>query len=232
MIAIAVENPDIKKPVQAGRLKAVTGNLFRTASAVFFTLSLAGCDSLAPGPVIVAGAAGITENRGTPKTDARATDIYRLKPGDEIEVFVFDNPDLSKTAVVSPDGRLHYPLAGTIEARGRKVNDVRDILRSRFANTIVGPQVTVSLKTIKPYRIFVTGEVVQPGTFDLVDPVTVIQAISLAGGFTAFADRRRVLVYNPGYSGGERRLFDYDRFLSDPLSQDVVLVPGDTIIVH
>lgn len=158
--------------------------------------------------------------------------IYRLQAGDTVSVFVFDNPELSRTAVVAPDGRLSYPLAGTFTARGRTVDDVRRVLAERFSESIVSPQVTVSLVSVGSQRVFVTGEVVRPGAVDIVEPVTLVQAIALSGGLTAFARRDRILVYNPRHPGGARRIFDYDRFVTDAAAQDVVLLPGDTIIVE
>ena len=210
----------------------MASNLFGIGSLPFLVaaLALTGCETLDfPRETVIAAAPAPQVGPGRA---SQTGGTYRLKPGDAVSVFIFDNPDISQGAVVGPDGRLSYPLAGSIQAEGKTLNEVGAILTSRFSETIVAPQVTVSLSEIKPYRIFVSGEVVQPGAFELQDPITLVQAVSLAGGFTAFADRSRVLLYNPRSKGGARRVFDYDRFLADPLGEDAFLQPGDTIIVH
>lgn len=191
--------------------------------------AVAGCTLFEPAAQVAGPAVPVVRDAG-PTVPAKGT--YRLQPGDTISVFVFDNSELSQNAVIAPDGRLNYPLAGTIQARGQTLNAIESILTQRFSKNIVSPQVSVSLVSMAPYRIFVTGEVIQPGAFDLSEPVTLVQALTLAGGFTAFAERSRILVYNPARRGNARRVFDYDRFISDPQAQDILLWPGDTIIVE
>lgn len=191
--------------------------------------AVAGCTLFEPAGQVAGPAVPVVRDAG-PTVPAKGT--YRLQPGDTISVFVFDNSELSQNAVIAPDGRLNYPLAGTIQARGQTLNAIESILTQRFSKNIVSPQVSVSLVSMAPYRIFVTGEVIQPGAFDLAEPVTLVQALTLAGGFTAFAERSRILVYNPARRGNARRVFDYDRFISDPQAQDILLWPGDTIIVE
>lgn len=191
--------------------------------------AVAGCTLFEPAAQVAGPAVPVVRDAG-PTVPAKGT--YRLQPGDTISVFVFDNSELSQNAVIAPDGRLNYPLAGTIQARGQTLNAIESILTQRFSKNIVSPQVSVSLVSMAPYRVFVTGEVIQPGAFDLAEPVTLVQALTLAGGFTAFAERSRILVYNPARRGNARRVFDYDRFISDPQAQDILLWPGDTIIVE
>lgn len=208
-------------------------NLQHALRLVLVTVSLlllAACEELSPidppagTPVAVSGNPNVAT---VPPQGA-----YRLQPGDAVSVFVFDNPDLSREVVVAPDGRLSYPLAGSFRAEGRTVEQIRGILVSRFSDNIVAPQVTVSLVGIGVSTIYVNGEVVQPGAFDLVTPITLVQAIARAGGFTAFAKRDRILIYNPERAGGARRIFNYDQFVTDPQGRDLLLRPGDTIIVQ
>jgi len=157
---------------------------------------------------------------------------YVLQPGDVVNVVVIDNPDLSKSAVVGPDGKIRYPLVGDVTARGRTLRQLESSLLAGLSKTIVAAQVSVSLGELRSYRIFVDGEVVDPGEFLTDGPVSVVQAISLAGGFTAFASRSNVIIYNPLRDNGQRIVFNYDLFLRSKNQPDLFLLPGDTVIVR
>ncbi len=193
-------------------------------------LTLGACDlieqPIEPGGTLIADS--VSQSRSA---TVRPQGTYRLRPGDTISVFVFDNPDLSQEVSVAPDGRVSYPLAGSFRAQGKTLDETRRILASRFSSNIVAPQVSVSLRSATSYTVFVNGEVLQPGAFDLQGPTTLVQAITRAGGFTAFAKRDAILIYNPASSTGERRIFNYDQFVSDPRQKDILLKPGDTVIV-
>jgi len=156
----------------------------------------------------------------------------RLRPGDVINVFVFDNPDLSHSVTIGPDGKFRYPLIGEVSANGRTLREMEQTLTERLGQNILLPQVSVSLSDLRSYRIYVNGEVLRPGMFELDGPVTVVQALTMAGGFTAFASRDNIIVYNPMKGSGTRRDFNYDQFLNTPGAQDIVVQPGDTIIVR
>lgn len=203
--------------------------VLRRLLAILAVSVLSACSVVETAPLPIASDSATSVSRGAPAVSPQQ--IYRLRPGDVVDIFVFDNPDLSQRVAVAPDGRLNYPLAGSIPAQGRTLDQIASILSSRFSNSIVSPQVTVSLVTVGPYRIFVNGEVAQPGAFDLEDPITLVQAITLSGGFTAFASRRSIMIYNPTRRGGARWYFNYDAFLRNPQAQDIVLNSGDTIIV-
>ncbi|WP_425040542.1 polysaccharide biosynthesis/export family protein [Primorskyibacter sp. S187A] len=157
---------------------------------------------------------------------------YRVKPGDTLFVYVFDNPDLVQTVIVGPDGRFNYPLVGTVKAEGMTLNAIDSVLTRRLSQNILQPEVTVTLNEVASRRVFVTGEVISPGVFDVSEPVSVVQAISMAGGFTAFANRSQIIVYNPSRGADSRRSFDYEAFLRNPSGRDFALRPGDTVIVE
>lgn len=157
---------------------------------------------------------------------------YQVRIGDELAVFVVDNQDLSRSVPVGPDGTFRYPLAGRIHAAGRSTHSIESVLTARLSNTIIDPQVSVTLTNLQPYSVFVDGEVTQPGEFQISEPTTLVQAIALAGGFTAFADPRQVILYNPTRAGGRRLVFDYEAFLTNPNARDIFVMSGDTMIVR
>lgn len=162
---------------------------------------------------------------------ASSLETYRLRAGDVLRVSVWNNTELSREVTVGPDGTFQYPFAGEIEAAGRTLPELERTLSERLAAQVVSPQVSVSLAELRSYRIYVTGQVTRPGAFDLDGPVSVVQAIAMAGGFTPFASHSDILLYNP-VRDSERRRFDYTRFLAEPAAEDALLAPGDTLIVR
>lgn len=215
------------------------GQLNKTAGLfVFLFLGLTGCAAVSPGVGDVAGTGSV--DRGRPAIGGAAdaqppiqpTATYRVKPGDTLFVHVFDNPDLSQNVIVGPDGRIFYPLAGGLKVKGLSLDTIDRLLTARLASSLLQPEVTVKLAELGRERVFVTGEVISPGVFDVTGQISVVQAISMAGGFTAFADRSNVIVYNPVRARNARRVFDYEAFLADPAAYDFALRPGDTVIVR
>ncbi len=159
-------------------------------------------------------------------------EAYRLRPGDVVAISVWNNPELSRSVPIAPDGQLQFPFVGEVDAAGRTLTDIERAVTAGLAEQLVSPQVSVALEQLRSYRIYVTGQVTRPGAFDLDGPVSAVQAIAMAGGLTPFASRTDILLYNPGRDGERRRVFDYDRFLADPAAADVVMSPGDTLIVR
>lgn len=157
---------------------------------------------------------------------------YVLQPGDVVRVFVFESPDLSQSAVVGPDGNIRYPLVGEVRASGRTLRQLESSLTAGLSRNFVSPQVSVTLTDLQSYQFFVNGEVLSPGQFRTDGPISVVQAIALAGGLTAFASRDDIIIYNPTRDGGQRIVFNYDLFLKTRNQPDLFLLPGDTIIVR
>lgn len=158
---------------------------------------------------------------------------FRLGPGDVLSIFVWQWPDLSRSAPISPDGRLSYPLIGYVNAAGMTLDQLTGTIEMRLREHVREPQLTVTLDEVHSYRIFVTGEVIRPGMFELPGSTTVVQAIAMAGGFTPFASRDDVMVHGGTVDAPRRIEFDYDAFIDgDSNVNDIVLRPGDTVIVR
>ena len=157
---------------------------------------------------------------------------YGLQPGDVVRISVWREPELDQVALVRPDGRISFPLAGDVAAEGRTIEDVSFELAERLAVYIPSPEVTVSLQQSEGNRIYVTGRVNEPGVFLPNRPVTVMQALSLAGGLTPFANRAKIRVLRLE-DGTQRSIpFNYKEVLQGKsLEQNIMLQPGDTVIV-
>lgn len=161
--------------------------------------------------------------------------LDRLGPGDSIQVIVWRLPELSQRVVVSPTGKIQYPLAGEIQAAGLTPPELSAKLATALRRHMFQeeePEVTVSLEALNSYRIYVMGEVMSPGELAPGSAITLIQALAMAGGFTAYAKRKDILVYNRK-ADREPIRFDYKAFLAGAEeSEDPLLLPGDTVIVR
>lgn len=157
---------------------------------------------------------------------------FVLGPRDEVEVFVWQHADLSRTAVVSPAGLLSYPLVGTIKVSGLSGDAVAAKIHEGLAKYIVDPQVTVTVKSVRSQKIFVLGEVSRPGVFPLDGPVRAVEAIALAGGFTQDATTKSVLLIRGDLGQPELYTLALDRtlFRGAP-GENVRLQPGDILYV-
>jgi polysaccharide export outer membrane protein len=157
---------------------------------------------------------------------------FVLGPRDEVEVFVWQHADLSRTAVVSPGGLLSYPLVGTIKASGLSGEALATQIHESLARYIVDPQVTVTVKSVRSQKVFVLGEVNRPGVFPLDGPVRAVEAIALAGGFTQDAETKSVLLIRGNLSQPELYTLALDRTLFQGApGENVRLQPGDVVYV-
>jgi polysaccharide biosynthesis/export protein len=162
-----------------------------------------------------------------------------LKPGDVISISVYQDPKLDRQVIIGPTGMISFPLAGQIRAAGLTPAQLEDVIKARLKDKFTEePDVTVSPGAEKPLeedlkpRIFVTGEVLRPGYFVIRMKTTVLQAISLAGGFGLYAAKRRVQVRRQINGTEVMYLFDYVDFHKGRNVEDNIdLQPGDVVII-
>jgi polysaccharide biosynthesis/export protein len=178
---------------------------------------------------------------------ARAQDPYQLQPGDVVEITVIEDPNLNRRMLVGPDGRISLPLAGSIVAAGRTLSEVQSSIQAGLAENFVRPPtVTASLVALAPpalpelteelelYSVYVLGEVSRPGRYDYESdkPISVLQALALAGGPSIFADRDEIQVRNLEDGAEKIRIFNYDA-VEDGLGAGIAttLLDGAVIVV-
>ena len=160
---------------------------------------------------------------------------YRIGPGDKIRVSYWAHKDLDTEAIIRPDGAFAMPLIGDVNASGRSADDIAADVASRLKNGLYKdekPSISVQVIEVKSYKIYIVGEVQKPGDFAPPSPVTVLQGLAMAGGFTRFANSSHIVIVRWD-SRGERRIpFDYSAVVDNgDLEQNLVLQLGDTVIV-
>lgn len=157
---------------------------------------------------------------------------YRLQPGDALQITVWKETELQSEVLVRPDGGLSFPLAGEIQAAGHTVAEVQKMLQVRLAKYLPSPVVTVAVKATSGSRIYVVGKVNHAGDFPLNRPIDVMQALSLAGGTTPYADVDQIRVLRR--EGDQQKVFRFrydDVRRGRDLSQNILLHSGDTVVV-
>jgi polysaccharide biosynthesis/export protein len=157
---------------------------------------------------------------------------YRISPEDVIEIAVWKEPDLVREVVVRPDGGISFPLVGDVKAAGLTPAELEESVRSGLERFIPDAVVTVSVLELKGLRVYVTGQVRNPGQFLVGRYVDVIQAITLAGGFTPFADRRNVQIIRrvgPRETVFEFNYREIERGVN--MSQNIMLQADDVVLV-
>jgi polysaccharide export outer membrane protein len=158
---------------------------------------------------------------------------YKLRPGDVVAVSVWQEPGLEQLVLVRPDGGVSFPLAGDMRAEGLTVDQLAESIKSKLTRFIPNPVVTVTLQEIPGNRIFVLGRVNKPGDFPIISrDVTVMQALSMAGGLTPFAKDREIRVLRQVDGKEQAFPFDYRRALrGEGADQALILQPGDVVVV-
>jgi protein involved in polysaccharide export with SLBB domain len=180
---------------------------------------ISGCSSSSrPTSVEAAAVAGGASGAGAPVGDISS---YRLGPGDALRVNVFRHEDLSGEFRLDGDGYFALPLVGEILGGGRTARQLENEIESalKSGGYLVEPQVSIEVLNYRPF--YIIGEVNNPGSFEYVNGMTVINAVALAGGFTYRADQDDIVISRGGSSGPEIEA-----------APDTEVLPGDIIEVQ
>lgn len=162
------------------------------------------------------------------------TPEYIIGPEDILEITVWKNPDLSKEVQVRPDGRISLPLLGDLSAVGKTPVQLTEEISAGLKGYLETPTISMTVKDVQSYQIYVLGEVNRPGKFPLKSKTTLLQGITVAGGFTAVASRNSIVIFRFTKDGqGQTKLkASYDDIVvRDGSGQNIELMPGDMIVV-
>jgi polysaccharide biosynthesis/export protein len=157
---------------------------------------------------------------------------YKIGPQDVLRIDVWKEPDISRVIPVRPDGKISVPLLNDVQASGLTAMELAASLRESLSKYLTNPQVTVTVNEINSRRVYITGEVLHPGTFPLLPNMTVLQALSGAGGFTQFAKPKNIYVLRTEVGKQVKHPFNYKEVVKGNLAdQNIFLLPGDVIVV-
>ncbi len=145
-----------------------------------------------------------------------ASDVYRIGPEDMLQISVWKNEAMSRTVPVRPDGKISLPLVNDVQAAGLTALELRDVLTQKLVEYIPSPEVSVIVSDVRSFKVSVIGEVARAGRFDLKSWTTVLDALALAGGFTQFAARSRIVILRPEGTTVKRIPFNYDKVIKTP----------------
>ncbi len=153
---------------------------------------------------------------------------YIIGIGDVLHIVVWGNKELEQDIVVRPDGRISFPLAGEMDAKGLSVPQLTEKITARLSDAVKGPNVSIIVKEVKSFRVFVLGEVKKPGVYPIDASTPVLEALTLASSTTDNADLPAAYVIR----GDQKIPVDLRKLIQGgDLSLNIPLQPGDTVVV-
>lgn len=193
-----------------------------TAMWIFLALALASLPALAVGQD--------STQAKDPAPASQAGPTYVIGPDDTLYISVWKEPDLTETLPVRADGKISMPLLNDVQAAGLTPMQLGAALTDRLKKYVSDPHVTIVVTQMNSQRVYVTGEVLHPGAMNLTPNMTVLQALSSAG-FTQFANTKGIYVLRNEHGNENRLAVNYKKLIKGEGGQNIVLKPGDTIVV-
>jgi polysaccharide biosynthesis/export protein len=158
-----------------------------------------------------------------------APETYRIGPEDVLQISVWKNEAMSRVVPVRPDGKISLPLLNDVQAGGLTALELREVLTKQLAEYMPSPEVSVIVTDVRSFKVSVIGEVARPGRYDLKSWTTVLDVLALAGGFTQFASRSKILILQPDGKTMKRIPFNYNKVGSE--QENFYLRNGDIVVV-
>jgi polysaccharide export outer membrane protein len=186
------------------------------------------CAVMTAGPVCAqAPGTGSSERDGG---RSAPPEVYRIGPEDVLHISVWKNDVLSRAVPVRPDGKISLPLLNDVQAAGLSTLELREVLTRKLAEYMPSPEVSVIVSEIRSFKVSVIGEVSHPGRLELRSWTTVLDVLALAGGFTQFATRSKIVILQPDGKTVKRIPFNYNKALAGE-QENYYLRNGDIILV-
>lgn len=171
---------------------------------------------------------GLADNSAVPATGGPQ---YRIGAEDVLHIAVWENTQLTLDVVVRPDGKISFPLVQDVQAEGLTAAELADVLHQKLLAYVKEPQVSVIVTQVNSPKVYIVGNVTRPGPYPLRSDTSVLQALSLAGGFTQFASPRSIKLVRGLGAKQEVRKINYYNLIDGKGEGNYLLVPGDTIVV-
>jgi polysaccharide export outer membrane protein len=173
----------------------------------------------------------VTEKVVTEKK-VEAPEAYRIGAEDVLDIAVWNNASISRTTPVRPDGKISLPLLNDVQAAGLTPKELGEAIASRLAEYTPNPEVSVIVREVNHFKVSVLGEVKKPGRYEFRSQATLLEALAVAGGFSDFAARARIVILRNNGNGTQRIPINYNKIVSaDAAPGNPYLQPGDVIVV-
>lgn len=157
---------------------------------------------------------------------------YIVGEGDLLRVSVWKEAEITQNVAVRPDGMISLPLITELHVSGLSPEQVQQLVTERLKAVLTNPQVTVSVLEVHSKQVYITGEVGKPGAYQELAPMNVLQLIARAGGLNEFANRKAIYIFRAG-DPKTRLRFNYKEVVSGHRpEQNIILQPGDTVVVR
>lgn len=192
------------------------------------------------GLVLLVNGACAARQKGVPRSEDQMAQVqestiseeYILGAEDLIEILVWRNEALSRTVSIRPDGKISLPIIGDLQAAGLTATQLRDSIKEHLQEYKETPEVSVIIREVNSLAVFILGEVARPGKLQLRSETTLLQALSLSGGFTQYADPDNILLLRREKGAETRIRVRYKDIISGRNPDgNVLLRRGDTILV-
>ena len=165
------------------------------------------------------------------QTVSQAGPEYRMGPEDSLRISVWENRDLTLDLVVRPDGKISMPLIQDVVAEGQTAEELANTIHQKLLTFIKEPQVSVIILQVNAPKYFVMGNVTRPGPYPLRSETSVLQALSLAGGFTQFASPRSIKLIRNTRGKQQVQKVNYYKIIDEGGEGNYILQSGDTVVV-
>lgn len=163
---------------------------------------------------------------------ARTDADYVIGPDDMLDVSVWKEQELTRTLQVRPDGKISMPLLNDVQASGLTPSQLAQSLTDKLKKYLTAPQVTVIVTQVNSQRVYVLGEVTRPGAYPLLPGMTILQAITSAGGLTQFANSKKIFLMRSQNQTQNKYPFNYKDVLDGKKTEEnLPLKAGDTVVV-
>jgi polysaccharide biosynthesis/export protein len=201
--------------------------------AFFLTLAVMPANAQEPSGSHQTAQSAVPSTGGdTAQKNATADPNYVIGAQDVLDINVWKEPDVSRVVPVRPDGKISLPLLNDVQAAGLTPAQLAAQITESLKKYVTSPQVTVIVATINSQRVYILGEVTRPGAFPLLPGMSILQALSSAGGFTQFAKVKSIFVRRVENGKETKFPFNYREVISGKKpEQDILLKAGDTIVV-
>lgn len=185
------------------------------------------------GAAVMAAALALVgcEKRVPPPTTQPVESEYHIGRADVLEVSVWRDNDLTRTVPVRPDGKISMPLIGEVVAQGKTAVELQNEIATKLKPYVEDPKVAVIVREVNAPQFSVIGEVQKPGSYPLRGNVTVLQALSQAGGFNQFADQDGIVIVRQSGEKTQKYNVKYSDLVSGDGHGSVYLDQGDTVYV-